>query len=247
MAFFSDHDCILSGRRRSCRITEEFSACTAGPVLDVSIFCAGRFLRFNMIDRMTLCRSYYLSQGDRRRSCRVAKVFIAHTASPVFRVPFLCAGRFLCSNMSDRMAFSRNYGLFSADRCFPCSIAKDFPAVLAGPVFSIPSLCTGSFCRRGSVQTVTFCRDLHSCRLIACAAYHTMVRLGTICCTCSLYVNSIGLTPLMPCSSNIFCNLFSADRADLFTTSFFGTGCFLCNFPLTEFVLTGVTRYTGLS
>ena len=175
MTFFSDHDRILSGRRRSCRITEEFSACTAGPVLDVSIFCAGRFLCVNMSDRMTLCRSYGLFQSDRCLSISVAKVFIARTASPVFSVPLLCAGRFLCVNMSDRMAFSRNYGLFSADHCFSCSIAKDFPAIFAGPVFNISCLCAGRFCRRGPVQIVTFCRDRHSCCLITCAAYHTMV------------------------------------------------------------------------
>ena len=76
-------------------ITEQLFAYAAGPVLGITGFGAGCFLRFGLLKRMTFCRHYCICCRDLSRSFFIAEQLFTLNAGPVLDVAGLGASSIL--------------------------------------------------------------------------------------------------------------------------------------------------------
>ena len=153
MSFSCNYCFFLVDLLRSFAVLEQFSARSAGPVLNVSGFCAGCGLCFRR------CQVMRVRQFIDRTLFLVARVILTGPGLKAFLV--LC--RVLVYDpVAPVVAFRGYYCICFRDLSLPFSIAKDLVAFTAGPVLGVSSLCACCIFRFGLLKGMAF-RGYYCC------------------------------------------------------------------------------------
>ena len=196
---------------------------------------------------MTFCRNYCRFERCLLCSRSIAEQFITATASPVFRVSTFRAGCLFPGGPGHSMTFRRDHCRF--ERCLLCtrSIAEQFFTPAARPVFGIAGFRASCLFPSGPGHLMTFCRNYDSSGRITYSADYAVMGFGSVFCTCSFFVCSKGLIPLVTDGTNCIILFIAANCAYSLTTSVFCAGCRVCNYPRAVYMLTCTTRISGFT
>ena len=98
-----DHGIFLCDLCRSFFVAVKLAALAAGPVFDISVLRAGRFISLGLTECMALRGDHCIICGYLLGPFFVAEHFPALAAGPVFDISVLRAGSFLRFGLAERM------------------------------------------------------------------------------------------------------------------------------------------------
>ena len=198
-----DYSATLCDLLRSFGITEEFSAFSAGPVLDIACCCTGRCLRFRLGQIMRVRQFLY------RALFLVTRVVLAGPGLKSFLV--LCRGLHF-SPIIPVMACRRNLYSFCCSRCCPFLVTEKITADAAFPMFLVSCVCAGRVHRFYMRECMPCSCDLHSFCCSRCCSFLVTEKITAdaafpmflVSCVCTGSGHRVHFRECMACSCDLY-------------------------------------------